>query len=281
MKNIRNLKVYDSTMFHLDDVISMYNEYIEKINNMSDLQRKTFLRIIEDNELIDNQTVENENSFLVTFYSKLEKQHSLNYLKTMFSKKNTSVEEVNHLHSIMINGSSADEPQNHRYRDGSHPSDDQRWVGYYDSNNKPVVEYVPIPSNMVMQEMKSLIDYVNDLSDNSIFSNIFIKPMIIHAEMAVMQPFGDGNTRTARLLQYGDMWKLTNEQSSNHVLKPVLYLSDRYKIYRRDYRTYIKNIAVQKDDDAWNKWFDFNLNMIDEKLYKSLNDVDQIVRRRG
>ena len=50
---------------------------------------------------------------------------------------------------------------------------------------------------------------------------------------------------------------------------------------RQYYRALLKNIAVEKDNDAWNKWFNYNLNMVDEQLYKITNDLDEYVRKNS
>ena len=56
---------------------------------------------------------------------------------------------------------------------------------------------------------------------------------------------------------------------------PTIYLSKNYLLTRPQYRGLITNISVNKDDDAWNKWFDYNLTMFDDQLYFLNNQLEQ------
>ena len=37
--------------------------------------------------------------------------------------------------------------------------------------------------------------------------------------------------------------------------------------FRYDYRTLIKDLAINPDSEQWNKWFKFNLNRAEDTMY--------------
>lgn len=277
MEAIQNFKVFDSTMFHLEDTERAYLEYIEKLEKLSPRERNAFIGVLEAQEMICTQTIENENSFLMQLYSSLQTEDPITYVQKMFSGTIT-LDQVDTLHSMLIVGTAADKEQNARYRNGEYEADYDKWVGFYRGTEK-VVQYIPPDPKYVMGRIQSIIHFMNDSSDRSLLYNIFIKPLIFHCEFAALQPFGDGNTRTARMLQYGSIWKDTKLKYGKSFSRPIIYLSHRYKLYAKNYRQFIQNVVVESGPDAWNRWFEFNLNMMDEALYKFDHDIGKVLSR--
>ena len=95
----------------------------------------------------------------------------------------------------------------------------------------------------------------------------------MHALVAYIQPFGNGNTRLARVLQHGKIWHMTNTRLDKELELPILYLSKHYLQSRPQYRELISKIANNQD---WNSWINYNLNMTDENLYWSQENLKKV-----
>lgn len=270
---IRDLKILGSTSGILEGVLDSYTEYIGKIGNLTTKQLTTYLRTMRAQELIDNQNLDNEDSFMITAYNLTNKNTSIKVLEKIFSDEEPiKVKDLNFLHSKVIEGTKADKPENHGFRNPERIGDDSTWVGHFDPEGKKVVEYMPVPSKDVIYDMENLCNYINS-NDNQDY-NLFVKPILIHGWLAVSQPFNDGNTRTARLLQYGELWKQTNKKYNLQFKEPAFYFSRKYLLYRESYRELIKELAVQDNNEAMNRWIRFNANMIAEELNTTDKKID-------
>lgn len=271
LENLKNLKIYDSTMFHLEDTMDAYRKYIELLKTLDIKHLYWFLETLKKREIVNNQETEMENTFLMELFSNIQKTNSIDYVVQAYRDGKIDIDEVRRLHRIVINGTIDDKEENYDYR-----SDNDKWVGHFGSNNEKVIEYMPPDYTKVKDYMLEILRYLN-FDCNTIFDNIFLKPFVIHALIAYLQPFGNGNTRLARLIQHGKIWQSTVEQYDVKLEMPAIYVSKNYLLTRKQYRGLISNIAVVKDDNAWNKWFNYNLNMVDEQLYRLGIDLDTYV----
>lgn len=272
LNNFRNLKVYDSTMFHLEDVKESYAKYIEKIGKLSETEQKRFLEVLKDREVIDMQKSENENELALEMERKRHRKDSImQAAKIATSSNDFNLETLKELHKLVIRGTADDIPKNYDYRDY------EVRVSEYE-NGIEKIQYMPPLPKEIEAYMLEVLDFINE--NNTTFDNVFLKPVMIHALISILQPFGNGNTRLARLIQHVKILGGTNLEFGTNFEKPLIYMSPNYVLTQFSYRGGISNIARNADDEAWNKWFNYNLNMIEEQLYYVTNGVDRIMGRR-
>lgn len=263
VSNVKNLKIYDNTLFHLEDTKEKYKEYIDKLLTLDAKKLKYFLLNLKNREIINNQEAELEESFLLELFKLTQRKDSIDITMKHFEDNSLDKIELQKIHRVVIKGSTDDIVNNYDYR-----SDNDKWVGHYGTNGQQRVDYYPPDHNDIDELINITLDYLNNSNERTDeFNDIFIKPFIVHALIAYIQPFGNGNTRLARVIQHGKICKMTNEIYDTEFATPTIYLSKNYLLTRRQYRDLIKNIAVNKDNDSWNKWFNYNLNMVDEQVY--------------
>ena len=273
VSNIRNIKIYDNSMFHLEEIIEKYKQYIESLSQLDPTKLKYFIKNLKNREILDNQEAEMEDSFLIELFQLSQRRDSIDITMKYFEDNNLTTDEMKKVHRLVIKGSSDDIEANYDLR-----SDNNKWVGHFGTNGEQRVDYMPPDYNEIEELINETLYYLNDLkSDN--FENLFIKPLIVHALIAYIQPFGNGNTRLARVLQHCKICSTTNSLFHKEFNYPTMYLSKNYLLTREKYRGLIKNIAIDKDNDAWNKWFQYNLNMIDEQLYFLNTNLNQYRKR--
>lgn len=269
--NIRNIKIYDSSLFHVEDTTRAYQEYLKKLSTLDPLKLKYFIQTLKNREIINNQETELEESFLLELFKLSQKKDSIDITMNLINQNNLTPTDIKKIHRVVIKGSSDDIEQNYDYR-----KDNNKWVGYFGTNGETRIDYLPPDYNEILELTDVVLNYLNE--DVNSFENLFIKPLVAHAAIAYIQPFGNGNTRLARVLQHCKFCDNTNQIFKTNLDKPVLYLSKNYLLTREQYRGLIKNLVVNKDNDAWNKWFNYNLNMIDEQLYYIDKQLTQYMR---
>ena len=257
---IRNIKVYDSSLFRLEEIEEKYSEYIKKLMELDPKKLKIFIQHIKNREIINNQEAEMEEPFLMELYKLTQKRDSIDKAMDYFKDDVLTKSEVRKLHEIVIKGTKDDSIENYDFR-----KDNNKWVGSYDVNGNVRIDYMPPDYKNISELLDIVLDYLNE--NNYDLNNLFIKPLVVHALLAYIQPFGNGNTRLSRVIQHCKICKITNDIFKTSFTHPTFYLSKNYLLTRQQYRGLIQNIAVSKDDDAWNKWFKYNFNMIDEQLF--------------
>lgn len=261
VSNIRNIKIYDNSLFHAEEVVKKYEEYLNKLLELEPKKLKYFIQNLRNREIINNQEAEMEETFLLELFKLSQRKDSIDITMKCFEDDTLTIEEVKKIHRVVIKGSSDDLEVNYGLR-----NDNNKWVGSFGTNGQQKVDYMPPDFNEIEGLLTEVLSYLNE-QDNNNFINIFIKPLIAHALIAYIQPFGNGNTRLARVLQHCKICNSTNKYFKTDFTHPTIYLSRNYLLTRGQYRGLIKNIAIDKNDNSWNKWFEYNLNMFDEQLF--------------
>ena len=265
--NIDHIEISDNNKFHLEDTISEYEKYISTILNFEQKLLEKYLLTIKSYEILNNQQAENENSFLISLYENMHRHNSLTNLINILNTRNElTKEDLIKLHRVLMRGTLNNE------NTASFRNTNTKFVGSFNEDGTKHIDYIPIDYFEIESSVISLINYLNTKID----TNPFIKPFIFHAILAVMQPFDDGNTRLSRLIQHGKIWTLTNDIYNQNFTSPIIYLSKNYLITRGKYRELIKNLAVNEDNASWNKWFNYNLDMVDEQLNYLNNNIKDL-----
>lgn len=272
LEGIRNIKVFDNTMFHLEDCMDSYQKYMKLLDGLSLKELAIFLQTLKEKEIINNQETENEPTLLMEMIANSEKKNSIGMMADLInSGRDITVEDIKNIHKRLLRGTSDDVEKNYEYRNF-----DVRVSSVEDG--KEVLQYLPPQPEEIIPYMEYILNYLNDDSNLQI-ETIFLKPIIAHAYISILQPFGNGNTRIARLIQYGKIFDLTNKFFGKSYPHPIIYLSKNYLLTRGNYRQSIGNIAKFHNDESWNKWFKYNLNRIEDQLRYYNNNLEDYYRR--
>ena len=264
-----DIKLTDRVLFELDTVSDDYKLYITKLQQLEAKKLKLYLNYLKEREIVDNQETEYEDEFIIGLELMTKRKTSIDMVMEMYSKGIIGVDDIKRLHKQVIKGSADDLPKNYDYR-----GDTDIWVGTFLENGERAVDYYPPEYTDVKNVLQDILDYLNTTCSNINISDIFIKPFITHALIAYLQPFGNGNTRLARVLQHGKMCESTNEVFATEFNKPTFYLSKNYFQTRHRYRELIKRVAVNQNNEAWNEWLLYNIFMSQEQLYYLGSRVD-------
>ena len=261
VENIKNIKIYYNCMFHIEDILKKYEEYLKILIQLEPNKLKLFIKHLKNREIINNQETEMEESFMLELFKLSQRKDSIDITMKFFEDGPLTNDAINKIHRIVIKGSSDDIESNYNLR-----CDNNKWVGSFGASGDQKIDYMPPDYNEINELLAEVLSYLNE-TDNTNFINIFIKPLIAHAALAYLQPFGNGNTRLARVLQHCKICDTTNKLLGTQFTHPTVYLSKNYLLTRGQYRGLIKDISINKDDNTWNKWFEYNLNMLDEQLF--------------
>ena len=270
LKSVNNIKLDDSTKKMLKDVQDYYMDYLEDVKKLSPDLRRIFLNTIKEADVLDNQSMEKEDSFLISIYKQVQKD---NYAVDNIRKIDTfTPESLVEIHSDLLKYTSSNSDDMKGFRDNDH-----KYVGYIDNDtNEKVVEYFLINSSEVKKVANMICDYINEPEEEE-DDSIFIKPIIVHALIAAYQMFNDGNTRLARLVQHELIRRNTNGLGENFEL-PTFYATRLYYPLRSVYRGLITKLVLNHDDEAWNEWFKFNIRTFDNSIAVNYDNIVKLER---
>lgn len=262
--SVKNITVSESTKDHLQYTLELYKNYLTLLKKLSTEHFNRFLTTLKAAEIIDNQKLEKENSFLLSLYMTTLGDNSIDEIIKI--KEDLTKEDLLRIQKLLLEGTSAFLHNNDGYR-----TNNRKFVGTWKNGNRNI-QYFPIHYKEIEEATQKFLEYYNykDLGQDYL-----LKPFIIHGLLASLQLFNDGNTRMSRLLQHKSIWEITNSKLGIELPSPAIYISRSYYPYRDEYRNKIKEIAVNSSDDTWNKWFDFNLNRLEDQLFYISENLEQ------
>ena len=265
VKKIIDVKPNDMVKYETEELQEKYIEYLKLVDSLDKNKLKDYLKTLKNADIIDNQVLEGEDSFLMSLYSNVEKKHALDII---LKKDKLTHDLIKKSHELLLKGTTSANLDTANYRDNN-----RRFVGTYE-NGVRNIQFLPLHTKYIESAMNDFIDYYNT-QENDI-NNLFIKPIRIHGIIASLQVFNDGNTRFGRLLQNVKLYKQTNQMLGTKYDNPTIYLTRSYQPYRRDYREKLAELAINPNEDNINKWLLFNLRRAGEEIFVNSDRIEKV-----
>lgn len=249
----------------------IYEDLIKQIKDLPPELKLKYLLTLKNADVIDNQVLEKEDSFLISLAQNMNPTTALDIAINHYGKEFTK-EEFIYLHDHLLSGTSSSDKQGLR-------EDNLKFVGTWE-NDERNIQYFPILSDDIDKALTKFLNYYNSNIDNTEKEyDAVLKPIIYHGLIAALQLFKDGNTRFARTVQHVELWGMLNNIVDKGIEMPIVYATRQYFPFRNQYRELIKNIAVQNSEEAWNEWFNFNLLRIQDNIYKNEQNIEMAKQR--
>lgn len=280
-KVLYNVKLKENVKDHMLYTLEEYKNYLESLKEIekNDPQlAKSFFRLLKINELKASQQMESEDSFLIDIglgpiLDGSEKSSIDIVTKYILKDKGLNNERLEKIHRIILRGTSDDKEKNYKIR----ASKEDTYISEI-SNGIERTLYVAPKSEEVNSYLNYLYVFLDNNTNNEL--DVFLTPYLAHFYISALQPFNNGNTRLARLIQYGDIFKVSRKLLDYNLKQPALFLSKNYQLNCGNYRKMIADIVLDPSDENFNKWVNYNLNMTDEQLFCLSNDIAKIKRLR-
>lgn len=272
LDQIKDYNIISSTRDHMDYTLKEYKEFINSLMKLDSRNREIFLKSLKDLELRNNQEMEHEDPFMVELEINShggKPQSSIDVMTNMvLDNQPLNTRKIEQIHRLIIRGTADDKEINYPIRDF------ETYV-YEVNNGVEKISYVPPSPEEIRPYLKKLYSFLNESGTNGEL-DIFYKPILEHFYIAALQPFGNGNTRLARLMEYTGIFKLSREILGTKLERPALFMSKNHLLTRKTYRDYIAEVVCDPTNKNMNRWINYNLNMIDEQL----NYCGNIIQKR-
>ena len=260
-----SLKIFDSiyslpfsqfVVDHENDTEELYTNYINDVIELNGDNFISYLNAIKSVEIVDNQSLEKEDSFLMSLYMQTERTNAIDFLINNGVTLNRDA--FINAHKLILKGTSSQ-----KFSEKDHRTDNEAFVVRIENGN-PKIRYFALPYTDIEEAINKIIEFYNSEIYND---RIFFKSQIIHGLVASLQLFDDGNTRYARILQNIKLSELTNKKYNKHLPLPALYGTRAYFPNRSKYRELIGNLAINPNYENWDAWFNFNLNRAEDAIF--------------
>ena len=260
----------------------LYLELVTKLREYTEEQQIVFLTALKKSDIIDNQSIEKEDPFLISLHRDFESVYSIDLLlEKILIGDSISQEEFVKIHDTLLSGTSSENKLGLR-------DNDLKFVGSYEINPQTkfsfgnrAISYFPIKHTEINTAIDKFLSFINSgVKPNNEYDSILL-PMACHGLIAALQLFKDGNTRYGRLFQSVLLFKLLNEEFCLGLQLPLVYATRQYASYRGQYRQKIENIVLNNNEQAWEEWFDFNLRRIQDGILYNINCLDTLKKYKG
>jgi len=267
---VESIKLTQKTLDNLSYVKEEYFNYAQKIGGVeSSDQISNFLQTLKMVEAIESNAMESIGSFFTIYkYNQASITPVDVAISEIYNNRGLNRTAINNMHRVSTDNLTDEEKG--EYRDGD------VWVGSFADGVKSI-EYLPPTAEEVPIMMEELFSFYNNNGSNSIKDDILIKPFIIHALLARIQPYLDGNKRLSRLLATIKMHEQTNTILNVNINTPIMYLSRTYKLYRQSYISRLVELYNNPlNDEFWNSWFNFNINTVNDEIERFKKELENI-----
>ena len=278
LDRILDCEVTNETLDHMADTLEDYKNYLKSLNELGYKIKRLFLEQIKRDELLNNQEMDDDRFLLeLSLNLTLEKSDktSLDIItRGILNNEPLDLDGFIKLHRILINGTVDDKKENYEIRDH-----DVRVSSYI--NRQEHVLYYPPHAEEIQKYLDKLLAFINRCSDKEKQEfAILYKPIIEHFYITALQPFCNGNTRMSRLIQHGELFKLSRKLLDSNLDLPALYMSKNYFMSGPIYRENVARLIQTPNQEEIDHWFNYNLNLMDEQLYFVSDKVNKVLIRR-
>lgn len=127
--------------------------------------------------------------------------------------------------------------------------------------------------------MSEFIKVYKQIASVEELNNPFLASALMHLLFVRIHPYTDGNGRTARVIHNMKFTEMINKEYGTRLKLSPLNLSSSILVNKITYVKRLNNIyfnVVNDTNESINKWFDFVLDMVDERLFVARKQIDML-----
>lgn len=275
LDRVHELEMTSKLNSHIEYLNEVFIEYLDELMELDGHKPGLleFLKAIKFEDVKANHCLERENPFLISLYSQMTKETMMGRLiKYAKNDKKLTGKDIFSLHNTLLDGTISEGFSSIR-------TDNNTFVGGY-VNGVMEIDYFPVDYNDIRDSADALANIYNYRLDGDFYNNLFIQPFLLHGLFAALQMFKDGNTRMGRVMQHALLWKYIGTQTEYRFDSPPIFATQSYFPYRKQYRDKVKDLVIVGDNNSWYRWFEFNLDRIEDTIDFNKQNIKELKRRK-
>ena len=257
---IEKIKLSPKVLEHMEDTNKNFDQYFRKLSKFEDRFVLYFWASMARDEVWYNQAVENHKF----------KDFDFNKISLFFDSFDIDHDRIHDVHRFVMKDENDSRVGKYRRKPVrvSRVCDGKEEIFWYGANPRDIKKF-----------MDKLIEFYKSRTSSVIDSNPFIKGSLVHLLLAKIQPYYDGNRRTARMIQNIKFTEIINEIYDMDLRVSPVNLSESIKLNILSYTKSLNETHLDIDYDnneIINYWLDVMLNMYDEQLFKIQGIIDNM-----
>lgn len=274
-----------------DDYITLFNlmEYVERIHilpNVKEHLRQTneeFVEFMKKVAKLDNDNA--INYFLFSLYQELVSSqrienhdfdvYTLADKSPFFDTLSISHKRIHQLHNFVVAKEISEGKMEETFAYRNVPVNISRIT----EEKGEEIFYRGANPEDVNKFMSEFIKVYKQIASVEELNNPFLASALMHLLFVRIHPYTDGNGRTARVIHNMKFTEMINKKYGTRLKLSPLNLSSSILVNKITYVKRLNNIyfnVVNDTNDSINKWFDFVLDMIDERLFVARKQIDML-----
>ena len=235
----------------VDFFILMYIRKEATLSSQIEGTQATFSDLLKAESKLDNAEIHNDVDEIQNYIE------AINYGLKRLNTLPLSLHLIKEIHEKLLKGVRGENKTPGEFRRS------QNWIGGSSIQN---ALFIPPPVNEMIQSLHNLEKFIYDKSPMP----VLIKTGIIHSQFETIHPFLDGNGRIGRLL-------ITFYLCQKGILKkPMLYLSEYFKMNRQNYYDKLNDIRDKDDIEGWLRFFLEGVSVTSENAVETVRRINEI-----
>lgn len=166
-KRVQALTPSEQVLNQISYTEDLYKEYHDMIMSLSSSLRSNYLQILKSEDIINNQVVEKENSFLLALYYKTHPKNAMDEMIRCCNSEITASEFIK-IHDKLLDGTSSEDQKGLR-------EDNLKFVGTYVAGQRQI-DYFPILEKDIVKALREYLSLINDKKRVQSKEDAFLKP---------------------------------------------------------------------------------------------------------
>lgn len=262
---VSKIKLLPQLLEHLESTNCDFDNYMKKMSQYDEEYIINYWIYLLYQELKSNQQIENNRFNITTLADK----------SVFFDTLNITNKRIHELHNFVIEKDIEEGRLKPTLEYRNVPVN----VSRYNEDGTEDIFWRGVDPKDVNMFMNDFIKIYKQGGTSLIFSNPFLASSLMHLLFVRIHPYTDGNGRTARVIHNIKFTEMINKLYGTRLKLSPLNLSGSILINKITYVKRINNIYfdIKHDtNESINRWFDFILDMADERIYVATQKLDRI-----
>lgn len=248
---------------HMEYTNKEFDEYFKKLSKLDDKFVLYILASLAREEINNNQFVENHRI----------KEFDFSIANLFFDSLRISNQRLHNIHKFVMK----DEDESNKAKIGKYRKTPVKVSKIMD--NKETVYWYGVEPEDIKKFMNKYIELYKSKTPSALNTNPFLKSSLMHLLLVKIQPYFDGNRRTARIVHNIKFTEMINEIYSMNLRICPINLSESISLNFLSYIKALNNTYFDLEHDnneIINYWLNVMLSCYDEQLYRNKFIIDNM-----
>lgn len=260
---VDRINISSRVLEHMEYTNKDFDEYFKKLAKLEDKFVLYILASLAREEINNNQIVENHRI----------KELDFSITNLFFDSLRISHNRLHNIHKFVMK----DEDENNKHKIGKYRKTPVNISKIMDG--KEIIYWYGAEPEDIKKFMDKFIELYKSKTPSVLNTNPFLKSSLMHLLLVKIQPYFDGNRRTARIVHNIKFTEMINEIYNMNLKICPINLSESISLNFLSYIKALNNTYFDLEHDnneIINYWLNVMLSCYDEQLYRNKFIIDNM-----